>query len=252
MAFLLLEVAAEEDKTQRKQAEHEGVFSWFGDDLAVDSDLYGSVRVVRKIDTIRRSTVGSYKEVADGFVQNARTCPSRSIPSGIGQSASGDANPHLVKRGIILHKKMGNSSAAAADGDGGRVSGAGRKSDVGFAAAGNSRIHRSDVFGIGTGKQRRKRDVLIVGPVGLENVSAIGIGKPPRVVSRTQSITAYGGSDVTADVCRGGTAKNPDGLVVVVLAGININVQLRVRPPPPPQMQATAANKDSFCFFIGI
>ena len=70
---------------------------------------------------------------------------------------------------------MGNGSAAAADGNGRRVGGIGGKSDVGSAAARNSLSYRLDVYGVGAGKQGRKRDVfaLNAGLVGVENVSAI-------------------------------------------------------------------------------
>ena len=69
-------------------------------------------------------TKGSRKEIADGFVQNAGAHPSGSIPARIGQSASRDPNPHYISQGgKIIHKKMGNGSAAAADGDGRRVDG---------------------------------------------------------------------------------------------------------------------------------
>ena len=70
---------------------------------------------------------------------------------------------------------MGNGSAAAADGNGRRVGGIGGKGDVRSAAARNSRSHRSDVDGVGAGKQGRQRDVfaLNAGLVGVENVSAI-------------------------------------------------------------------------------
>ena len=87
-----------------------------------------------------------------------------------------------------MHKKMGNGSAAAADGDGWRVGDAGGKGDVGSTAAGNSGSHRGNVSGVGTGKQGRKRDVcLTCRPVGLENVSVIGRTKPPRVLIMQRS-----------------------------------------------------------------
>ena len=104
-------------------------------------------------------SVGYCKEVPDRFVDDAGAHPSGRIIDGIGQTASRDANPHLIKSGIILHKKMGNGSAAAADGYGRRIGGAGGKDDVGFAASGNSGQHRVPVCSIGAGKQGRKRDV---------------------------------------------------------------------------------------------
>ena len=39
--FVLHSPAMEENKTKCKQAEDEGVFLWFGDDLAVDDEAYG-------------------------------------------------------------------------------------------------------------------------------------------------------------------------------------------------------------------
>ena len=122
---------------------------------------------------------GSCREVADGFVQNARTYPSRRISTGIGQSAPRDANSHLVKRGIIIQEKMGNGSAAAADG--GRVGGAGGKSDIDSASARNSLSDRIDVCGIRAGEQGRKLKVGIAGLVGVVNVSAIAPCKLERV-----------------------------------------------------------------------
>ena len=174
-------MALEEDEDQGEEAEDEGVFLRFGDDLAVDSNLYRALCICRKISS-RGIIVGSRKEVADGFVDQAGARPSRSLPVGKGQIAPRDANPHLVKSGIILHKKVGNGSIAAADGNGRRVGGAGGKGDVGLAAARNSGSHRSDVFGIGTGKQGRKLKVGIARFVGVVDVSAIGRGKPPSVV----------------------------------------------------------------------
>ena len=74
---------------------------------------------------------------------------------------------------------MGNGSAATADGDGGRVGGAGGKSDVGFSAARNSGSYQLDVIGIGAGKQGRQRDVDIAGLVGVVEVAR----QLPRVLS---------------------------------------------------------------------
>ena len=161
----------EEDKDERKQAEDEGIFFWFGDDLAVDSNLYRALCICRKISS-RGIIVGSRKEIPNRFIQNAGAHPSRRIPGGIGQIAPRDANPHLVKSGIILHKKVGNGSIAAADGDGRRVGSAGGKGNVRFASARNSGQHRVPVCGIGAGKQGRERDGLIGRRVGVVDVSA--------------------------------------------------------------------------------
>ena len=137
LAFPLHFAAVEENEGQGKEAEDEGVFFWFGDDLGVDSDLYRAAGICRKIST-RVIIVGSRKEIPNRFIQNAGAHPSRSLPAGIGQNASGDTNPHLVKSGIIVQEKMGNGSAATADGNGRRVGGIGGKSDVGSAASRNS------------------------------------------------------------------------------------------------------------------
>ena len=162
--------------------------------------------------------MSSRKEVADGFVEDAGARPSRRLPAGIGQTA-GSANPHGItkKSTSVLQEKIGNGAAGAADGNRGRVGGAGGKSDVGFAAARNSRIHRSDVFGVvGAGKQGRQRDRLVAGLVGVEDAA----GRLPRV-SRG---VASGGSDAIASTRARGASKNPEGLVGgIVLAGIDVN-----------------------------
>ena len=73
-------------------------------------------------------------------------------------------------------------AAADGDGDGRRVGGVDGKSDVGFAAARNSGPHRSDVVGVGTGKQGRKLKVGIAGRVGAVDVAATRERrKSPRV-----------------------------------------------------------------------
>ena len=253
LTAFLLEVAADNHKTQGKEAEEEGVFLRFGDDLAVDDNPNRAVGLRRKkrrpsqIESIHSLIIeGSRKEIANGFVDDARARPSGRIPGGIGQSASRDANPNVISAtAIFIHEKMGNGSASAADGDGRRVGGAGGKGDVGSAAAGNSGSHRSDVVGVGTGKQRRKRKVGVAGFVGVEEVSAIeGRGKLPRV----WSIVIIGScSDAAAPSRRRRAAKNPKGLAGgAILAGIDINEQLRLallggerkekkawRPPQP-------------------
>ena len=176
---------------------------------------------------IARSTpiiVGSRKEVADGFADDAGAHPSRSIPAGIVQSTSRDANPHVISSVIIIQEKMGNGSAATASGDGRRVGGAGGKGDVGSAASGNSGSHRVDVYGVGARKQGRELEVGIAGLVGVEEVSVIGRSEFPSV-----SIVANGGaySDVTGVVCGRRAGENPEGLVGgVVLAGIDVDEKL--------------------------
>ncbi len=217
----------EENKTHGKEGEDEGVFFRFRDDLAVDNNSHRAGGIRRKIGRISFTTSstidGSRKEVADGFVQNTRTRPSRGIPCGIGQSASGDANPYVVVVGIIVHEKMGNASAAAGDGDGRRVGGIGGKSDVGSAASRNSGSHRNDVVSIRAGKQGRELNERIAGFIGIVKVSV----KIRRAVPTERSKRAC--LDVAGGVCGGGAAKNPEGLVGgVVLAGIDVDEQLRL------------------------
>ena len=172
--FLFLPIAADNHKTQRKEAEDKGVFFWFGDDLAVEGDLQRTVAARRKPGILIASTIireCSRKEVANGFVDDAGAHPNRRLPVGIGQSVSGDANSHPIFSVLILHKKASNGSASAGDGDGGRVGGAGGKGDVGFASARNSGGYGLDVFSVGTGKQGRQRERLGVWLVGVVNVS---------------------------------------------------------------------------------
>ncbi len=182
-------------------------------------------------------------EVANGFVDQTRTHPSRRLPVGIGQSASGDANPQSIFVAIIIHPKVGNSSAAAADGDGGRVGGVVGKRRSRALNSRRSGSHRGNVSGVGTRKQGRKREGCTAEGGGIVGVEKVSVGSPS--VSR---IGIAGGSDArgAARRCRG-SAKNPNGLVVVVLAGIDVDEELRVRyPPPPSQRQATTANKNNF------
>ena len=164
----------EENKTQSKQAENEGVFFRFGDDLAVEGDLQRAIVARRKPGILIAPTIireSSRKEVANRFVDDAGAYPSRRIPDGIGQTAPGNANSHPIFSVLILHKKAGNGSAGAGDGDGRRVGDAGGKSDVGLAAARNSGGYGLDVFSVGTGKQGRQRESLGVWLVGVVNVS---------------------------------------------------------------------------------
>ena len=108
---------------------------------------------------------------------------SGSIPSAIGQIASGDTNPHIIpNRIIIVQEKMGNGSAVASVGDRRRVGDSGGKSDVRSASTRNSLSHRIDVYRVGARKQGRELDVGIAGLVGVVNVSAIlGLRKFSRV-----------------------------------------------------------------------
>ena len=130
---------------------------------------------------------------------------------------------------------MGNGSAAASSGDSRRVGGVGGK-NLRSSAARNSLLNGLDVCRVaGTGKQGGELKVGIAGLVSVENVSETGRPEFPSV-----SIVVNGGaySDVTGVICGRRAAKNPKGLVGVVLAGININHQLRLGFAPPPPAKA--------------
>ena len=130
---------------------------------------------------------------------------------------------------------MGDGSVAAADGDGGRVGGAGGKGDVGFAAAGNSGIHRGDVFGVGTRKQGRELEDLVAGLVGVEDVAVIVVHLPRVLIVE---VASTGVSDLGAGRAgSGGAAKNPKSLVGFVLAGIDTEDQLRLALLPRKERQ---------------
>ena len=162
-------------------------------------------------------------KVADGFIQNAGTHPSRRLPAGIGEIAIRDANPQSIIVAIIPHPKVGNGSVGAADGDGGGVGGVGGK-NLGSSAARNSLLNGLDVCRVaGTGKQGRKREGC-TGKVGLVGVEKVSVDSPS--ISR---ILSAGGSEARADRRCRGSAKNPEGLVGgVVLAGIDVDEHLRL------------------------
>ena len=187
-------MAAENDKAQGKEAEDEGIFLRLRDGLAVDDNPHRAAGIRRKKRPRIEVIEGSRMEVADRFVQNAGTHPSGRLPVGIGQSASGDANPKAILIAIISHPKVGNGSAAAADGDSRRVGGAGGKK-VCQGAARNSLCDSCGVSGVGAGKQGRERDGLVGRRVGVKNVSVA----KPRVVNREIA----GGSDGTTNGCSG-------------------------------------------------
>ena len=129
---------------------------------------------------------------------------------------------------ILIHPKTGNgSSASASDGDCGRVGGIGGKGDVGFTAAGNSGIHRSNVFGVRAGKQGRKSQQLVVRAVGVVNIAAVATSiNEPRVSSVIVSATS---NAVKAGASRTAAGEDPEGLVGgAVLAGIDVDEQLRL------------------------
>ena len=181
-------------------------------------------------------------KISNRLFQQTRTRPRRGL-SGIAAivEVAVDANANIVGDGHIVHIHPRDSSAdgRGAHRDGRCVRRAGGKSDVGAAAAPNSGPHRSNVVGVGTGKQRRKLNGRIAERVRDEHLSAIrgsGVQPIPRVL-KEESGAAACGSDDSGDSRGGRTAKNPNGLVVVVLAGIDIKDQLRLGLLPRNQSQ---------------
>ena len=137
----------------------------------------------------------SCKEVADGFIDDAGAPPSRRRSAGKGQSGSGDTRPHIIRNGIIIHEKMGDGSAATADGDGRGVGGVGGK-NLRSSASRNPLLNGFDVDGVGAGKQGRELEVDIAGLVGIENVSVIeGCHKMERVSAESVGIGLCAGPD---------------------------------------------------------
>ena len=221
-------MAAEENEGQRKEGEDEGVFFWFGDDLAVDGDsnLGNSRRKMDGATSISMIIEGSRKEVANRFVNQARSHPRKSLSAPIKQVGRLVANAQTIPRviRILVHKQAGDGAGApACDGDGGRVGGTGGKGDVGLASAGNTGIDRGNVFGVGAGKQGRKSRQLVVGTVGVVQVARKGKRVSPVKISAASDA---GGTGV---VGRAAAAKHPEGLVGgAVLAGIDVDEQLRL------------------------
>lgn len=131
---------------------------------------------------------------------------------------------------------MGNGSAAASDGDRRRVGGVGGK-DVRSASARDSLSYRIDVSRVvGTGKQGRRREVNVVGFVGVVNVSLIVVCEivlPPELkrvpISETIIVGVCGGPYVTVGARGRGSTNNPEGLVGVVLALFQGNKKKRKR-----------------------
>ena len=166
----------EEDKGEGKQAEDQRVFFRFGNDLAVDDNPQRATAACHKIaiqEAISVVIEGSRKEIPDGLVQNAGTHPSRSILARIRQTASRDANPHIIRvSAIFIQVKKGNGSVAAADSDGRRVGGVVGKRGSRAPNSRRSGSHRGNVSGVGTRKQGRQREVGIVGLVVVEKVVA--------------------------------------------------------------------------------
>ena len=84
---VFLDMATDKHKTQSKQAKDEDVFSPFGDDRAMDSDVQAdasdadhrkSAQSILLTSNVRVSGM----KVADGFVQQARNHPSRRSTEG--------------------------------------------------------------------------------------------------------------------------------------------------------------------------
>ena len=172
-------------------------------------------------------------EVANRFVDQARAYPRRSLSAAIKQIGRLNANaqtiPSVTNMHILIHPKAGNGAGApAGDGDGGRVGGAGDKGEVGLAAARNSGIDRSDVFGVGAGKQGRKRQQLVVRAVGVVDVAAVA----PRINEpRVSSVIVSAASNAVKAAVGGRAAagENPESLVGgAVLARIDVDEQLRL------------------------
>ena len=258
-------MAVKENEGERKQTKDNGVFLRFGDDgAAMKAKLYRALTMGRKsrYRTAATSRIiesddsigGSRLKVAERLVQQSRSAPRRRSAALISEGTAAHPNAQIIPEinpdAGPIHIQVGDGSAAACEGDGGRVGGAGGKSDVGSAAAGNSGIHRSDVFVVGAGKQGRKRDVLIAGfSAGVE--VAVVVQNSPSIAAAVVGVAGGGVADAPKLVGGGRAAKHPERLVGVVLALVDVDVQLRVRyPPPPPQMQATAANKDKLRFLL--
>ena len=116
---------------------------------------------------------------------------------------------------------MRNASAVSADGDGRRVGDVVGKSDVGSVVSRNSRIDRSDVFGVGARKQGRKSQHLVVGVVGIVDVVVVVFKEnhdfPVIVVSGGGLEGGIGGGRSVT------TEEDPKGVAGgIVLAGIDI------------------------------
>ncbi len=225
MAFLLLRYAAGNHKAQSKEAEDEGIFLRFGDDLAVDDDPQRRAKSGSSTSTV--DIEGSRIKVSDGFVDQARSHPRRSLIVAVKQVRRLNANSPTIlnPNRILIHKETGNgSSASAGNSDSRRVGGAGGKSDVGLAAARNSGGYGLDVIGVGTRKQGRDLKDRIGGLVSVVNVC---VTKANRVLR--MEIVACGGSDGPTTVCGKRAAKNQEGLAGgVVLGREDVQVQLRL------------------------
>ena len=247
--------AVEDDKGEGKEGEEEGVFLRFGDDLAVDGDRQ---RASKSGQTTSNGSEVSRIKVADGFVEDAGSNPRRSLPASVKQVGRLNANAptipttstststHRIR--ILVHPKAGNGSGAAAgDGDGGRIGGAGGKT-LQPLSAGDALLHRFDVLGVSAGKQGRQGQQLVVGAVGVIEVAVVAFNGHRVSSVPVAAASDAGGASISSGAAAG---EDPDGLVGVILAGVNIDEHLglvlfqqRPRkqscrqkkgyPPPPP------------------
>ena len=178
-----------ENEGQRKQSKHKSVFFWFGDDAAVDAQSHsaaGKIRIQRRPDSHILNLKIPYR-----LFQQTRTHPRRrlSYVTPIVETAA-HPNANFISDGLIVEKHPINRSADGrrADGDGRRIGGAGGKGDVGSAAARDSGSHRSNVDGVGAGKQGREGDLRVGREVVLVNFAgrlpAIGAGMVARSAQR--------------------------------------------------------------------
>ena len=81
-----------ENKTQRKQAEDESVFLWFGDDLVVDGDLNHVITRPKIGETVSPTIESSCIKISDWFVDQARAHPGRSLSAAVKQVGRLNAN----------------------------------------------------------------------------------------------------------------------------------------------------------------
>ncbi len=240
LAFSLHSAAMKEDKAQRKQAEDQGVFFWFGDDgAAMKAKLHRASTIGRKTgscvgqprliveseDSIR----GSRLKLAERLGQNARSAPSRSVVVFIAKRSSADPNakiiPVKVAGGSPIHKQVRDGSVsvgvvAGLEGDGWSCGGCEVGQDIGHVPA----VAGRDGVLVGNG---RKGEVLVVGfGAGIE-VSAIVIHFP-SVAAMPIGVAARRVADGVK--CSGGACagENPESLVGVVTALVNVDVQLRL------------------------
>ena len=104
-----------------------------------------------------------------------------------------------------------------------------RAAKLAFYACRNALLDGFDVYGVGAGKQRRKRKAGIAGLVGVGDIAAIAtVVHLSRVL--IAEVVRTGVSDLSADAAGSGRAeKSPAGLVgAVVLAEIDADEKLRL------------------------